>query len=64
MVDQEDRKEKDGGMVLLEERHFHKNNPWQKPVVGWTPTSQGVGGAAKPSWLGIPACCPVEAARR
>ncbi len=38
------RDKRDGGMVLLEEPHFDQMNPWGQPVVGWLPTSQGVGG--------------------
>ena len=41
---QEEKNEKDGGMVLLEAEHFEQTNPWNQPVVGWTPTTQGVGG--------------------
>lgn len=39
---------KDGGVELLEEKHFKEKNPWGQPVVGWLPTSQGVGGLYNP----------------
>jgi hypothetical protein len=37
-----------GGITLLHQDHFTQDNPWNKPVVGWVPTSQGVGGLMNP----------------
>ena len=41
-------KKKDGWIALLEESDFNRENPWGSPVVGWKPTSQGVGGLFNP----------------
>ena len=37
-----------GGITLLHQEHFTQTNPWDKPVVGWKPTSVGVGGLVNP----------------
>lgn len=39
---------KDGGMELLRNEHLGMTNPWKQPVVGWLPTSDGVGGLFNP----------------
>ncbi len=41
-------KEKIAGVEILKDGHFQMTNPWKKPVVGWQPTSQGVGGLYNP----------------
>ncbi len=38
-----EQRPKDGGMELLDERHLGATNPWNQPVVGWLPTTQGIG---------------------
>lgn len=45
---------KDGGAVLLQNRHLTMVNPWNRPVVGWVDNSQGVGGLHNPRGFGIP----------
>ena len=44
---------KDGGVTLLQEEHLKMTNPWGKPVVGWQPNSQGVGGLHNPMGYGM-----------
>lgn len=38
----------DGKLSLLEQEHENMKNPFGNPVVGWLPTSQGVGGIHNP----------------
>lgn len=40
--------DKAGSAVLLDESHFEMENPWGKPVVGWTENSQGLRGFHNP----------------
>ncbi len=37
-----------GSVELLTEQHLDQQNQWNKPVVGWLPTSQGLGGLFNP----------------
>lgn len=48
------KKEKDGAVTLLRSAHFQEKNPWEQPVVGWIPTSQGVGGIFNPRGFAMP----------
>ncbi len=36
------------GLILLDQTHINAINPWQKPVVGWRESSQGVGALHNP----------------
>jgi len=44
---------KNGGIELLAEEHFSQQNPWGQTVVGWQPTSQGIGGLHNPRGYAI-----------
>ena len=43
-----------GGIDLLNQEHFNMENPRNKPVVGWKPTSDGIGGLFNPQgWAAL-----------